>query len=96
MGIGRVTMIDLTCDEARKIVWNEHKDWIRIEQQILLSNKLSTLRSGIFMYAPTKKLYRLEWWVGQYDPFERELPNPVEVIPVEKPVIVYEPVKRGV
>lgn len=56
-----VFMIKLTGDEARKIVWGQHRDWQTVESNLTNTDKWSFFYQGIFKYIPIEKYYKFEW-----------------------------------
>ena len=84
----------LSKGEAREIVWDESEDWETVLTIIDAKSRWSICKSGVFKHLPTNKFYELEWSEGATEnqeerPFEYTDPDPIEVRPVEKTVIVY-------
>lgn len=88
--------MELTNQEARDIVYDDHEDWEEVESNIVDSSRWSIQYVGVFKHLPTNKYYSLDWQVGATEqqeerPFEYTDPAPAEVKQVEKLVKVWEP-----
>lgn len=91
--------MQLSKEEAKWIIWGDHEEWQTIEVNIVDTTRWSIVNEGIFKHGPTGKFYSIGWSEGATEcqdekPFDDFDPEPIEVEPVEKMVIVYEPVKR--
>lgn len=85
--------ITLSPEEAREIIWEEHKDWKKIEESITGQRRWVTEMSGIFHHLPTNKYYEFNWEVGSTEVQEcRPYEDNTEVEAVE--VIQKEVVKK--
>jgi hypothetical protein len=87
----------LTKEEACNIICDFENDWETVSTSVDSNSRWSIHKSGVFKHLPTNKFYRLKWSEGATEyqderPFEYSDPDPIEVRPVEKTIIVYEQV----
>jgi hypothetical protein len=88
----------LTKQEAMDIIDCCDEDWQAIQfPQVESISDWSVNEYCIFRHLPSDKLYRLDWSRGLTDaqeekPFDYTDPDPIEVHPVKKTIIVYEQV----
>lgn len=87
----------LSKEEACDIINDDHEEWDTIEIKTDSNSRWSIHKSGVFKHLSTNKFYELEWSEGATEnqeerPFQYSDPDPIEVRPVEKTVIVYEKV----
>ena len=56
----------LTSEEARRVVWGEHEDWIPLNdtKQIIDHGRWSVHYKQVFKHISTNKYYMIEWSVG--------------------------------
>lgn len=88
--------MQLTKEEGRDIVWNDHKDWKEVRREIVNHSRWSVGYVGVFLYKPSNKYYKLFWSIGATEsqderPFEYYDPKPVEVEKVIVKVAEWKP-----
>lgn len=88
--------MEISREEARNMVYEDHEDWVKIEEIPIKQSRWSVLYEGIFQHLPTGKFYQTSWRVGATEmqdesPFEYDDPELTEVRQVEKLVKVWEP-----
>jgi len=74
----------LTKEDGRSVVFEDHKDWETIEEQIIDTSRWSNIYEGVFLHKPTNKHYRTSWSSGATEmqeemAFEYDDPEFVEV-----------------
>jgi len=84
-------MCELTSEEGRQVIYEDHDDWESMEEEIIDTRRWSNRYLGTFRHKPTDRFYQMSWSQAateQQDerPFEYEEPELTEV--VQKEVIV--------
>ncbi len=90
--------MNLTREEGRQIVLEEHPDGAQITQEPVRStSRWSKQMTAIFRHEPTQKCYELRWSRGLTEmqdegPFDNTDPQPIEVEKKEVAVTQWVPV----
>lgn len=85
----------LNKEEARDIVYEDHEDFEKVEENCIDQERWSVVYEGIFKQKSTGKFYKVVWSVGATEcqeerPFEYEKEVEfIEVEPYEKLVVVW-------
>lgn len=90
-------MLHLTNRQSREIVFEDSEDFTIIYDRIIGQTRWSVNHEIVIQHNKTKKYYLADYYIGATErndeqPFEYSNPNWVEVKPVEKVVICYDPV----
>ena len=90
------TVLRLTPDEGRRIVWNDHDDFETVETNIVDVTRWSIIYENIYKQKSSGKFFETSYSVGATE-YQDERPYEYdgeavfeEVFPVEKLVTVYE------
>jgi hypothetical protein len=86
----------LTSEEGRRIVFEDHDDWTKVEEAIIDTRRWSNRYLGVFSHKPTGRFYQMSWSVGATEeqdesPFECETPELTEVIEKEVTITKWVP-----
>ena len=91
--------MELTREEGRDVVYDDHEDWDTIETDIVGKTRWAVQKNGIFRHVPSGKFYSICWEIGATEyqdvqAFEYDEPELFEVHQVERTVKVWEKVKK--
>ena len=50
--------------DARDIVYDDHEDWHKVEEELVDTSRWSIMYEGVFLHKPSNKYYSLDWSVG--------------------------------
>jgi hypothetical protein len=87
----------LTNEEGRRIICEDHDDWIPVEgADIIETNRWTILVSQVFQHKPSGEHYQLYWRQGATEeqdeqPFEFDAPEPIKVVAKEVTTTRWEP-----
>jgi hypothetical protein len=90
------TVLRLTPDEGRIVVWNDHDDFETVETNIVGVTRRSIIYENIYKQKPSGKFFETSYSVGATEsqderPYEYDGEAVFEeVFPIEKLVTVYE------
>ena len=90
------TVLRLTPDEGRSIVWNDHDDFETVESNIVGVARWSLIYKNIYKQKSSGKFFKTSYSVGATESQDEQPYEYVkeavfeEVFPVEKLVTVYE------
>lgn len=90
------TILRLTPDEGRNVVWNDHDDFETVKTEIVDVTRWSLIYENIYKQKSSGKFFKTSYSVGatedQDEPPYEYVKEAVfeEVFPVEKLVTVYE------
>jgi len=90
------TILKLTPDEGRNVVWNDHDDFETVKTEIVDVTRWSLIYENIYKQKSSGKFFKTSYRVGATE-YQDERPYEYlteavfeEVFPVEKLVTVYE------
>ncbi len=91
-------VLTLTKEEAREVIWEDHDDFDLVRDDLVDTSRWSEIHDVVIKRLSDGKFFMDSYSVGATEmqdesPWEYSDPNFVEVVPVEKTVIVYEKVK---
>jgi hypothetical protein len=91
----------LTREAGRAIVQEDTNEFQVIKDDIVGTSRWSELHRVVFKRIEDGTLWAMRYSVGATEmqdeqPFENTDPAPFAVAPIEKTIIVYEPVNKGV
>jgi hypothetical protein len=90
------TILKLTPEEGRSIVWNDHDDFLTVETNIFDATRWSIIYKNIYEQKSSGKFFKTSYSVGATESQDEQPYEYVkeavfeEVFPVEKLVTVYE------
>jgi hypothetical protein len=93
-------MMELTPEEGRRIVYDDHVDWSPVGTEDIIDNRRWVIRCcQVFEHLPSGKHYQLSWSEGATEvqderPFECEQPDPIEVVWKEVTIKQWVPVEK--
>ena len=88
--------MQLTSEEGRLVIDDDHDDWAKIEVQIIDTRRWSYRYLGTFSHKPTGRFYQMAWSSAATErqdelPFEFETPELMEVVEKEVTVTQWVP-----
>jgi hypothetical protein len=91
--------MQVTKEEAKDIVYDDHEDWSLVEKAVVGTIRWSTQYLGYFRHNPTNTTYMLDWQEGSTEsqderPFDYTEPELVEVVQIPKTIMVWVPVEN--
>ena len=91
-------VLTITKEEAREVIWEDHDDFDLVRDDLVDTSRWSEIHDVVIKRLSDGKFFMDSYSVGATEvqderPWEYSDPNFVEVVPVEKTVIVYEEVK---
>lgn len=79
--------LELTPEDARLIIYDEHNDWKMINDEIYDTGRWSEFHESVYLYISSNKFYKFNWSVGLTEmqderPYEYDnIVKPIEVVP---------------